>query len=132
MVPRSLDCHQFRRWTVEAWAIARRTWELSLCRAASGTELISIKSPVSGQAATVSVMTDWCAFYGCRFLDWQFALIFGPTVILPPKESTYIFYSLSQEQVPQDEAHGGCYDEFVRGLDHRLPVNLGCWIVVSL
>jgi hypothetical protein len=46
-VPRSLDCHQFRRWTVEAWAIARRTWELSLCRAASGTELISIKSPVS-------------------------------------------------------------------------------------
>ena len=30
-----------------------------------------------------------------------------------------------QEQVPQDEAHGGCCDEFVRGLDRRLPVNFG-------
>jgi hypothetical protein len=30
-----------------------------------------------------------------------------------------------QEQVPQDEAHGGCCDEFVRDLGHRLPVNLG-------
>jgi hypothetical protein len=28
-----------------------------------------------------------------------------------------------QEQVPQDETHGGCYDEFVRGLGRRLPVN---------
>jgi hypothetical protein len=27
-----------------------------------------------------------------------------------------------QEQVPQDEAHGGCSDEFVRGLGCRLPV----------
>jgi hypothetical protein len=35
-----------------------------------------------------------------------------------------------QEQVPQHEAHGGCCDEFVRGLGHRLPVNFGCWIVV--
>jgi hypothetical protein len=25
-----------------------------------------------------------------------------------------------QEQVPQDEAHGGCCDEFVRGLGCRL------------
>jgi hypothetical protein len=30
-----------------------------------------------------------------------------------------------QEQVPQDEVHGGCCDEFVRGLGHRLPVNFG-------
>jgi hypothetical protein len=28
-----------------------------------------------------------------------------------------------QEQVPQDEEHEGCHDEFVRGLGHRLPVN---------
>jgi hypothetical protein len=30
-----------------------------------------------------------------------------------------------QEQVPQDEVHGGCYDEFVRDLGRRLPVNFG-------
>jgi hypothetical protein len=30
-----------------------------------------------------------------------------------------------QEQVPHDEAHGGCCDKFVRGLGHRLPVNFG-------
>jgi hypothetical protein len=30
-----------------------------------------------------------------------------------------------QEQLPQDEAHGGCCDEFVRGLGRRLPVNFG-------
>ena len=30
-----------------------------------------------------------------------------------------------QEQVPQDEAHGGCCDEFVSGLGRRLPVNFG-------
>jgi hypothetical protein len=30
-----------------------------------------------------------------------------------------------QEQVPKDEAQGGCYDEFVRDLGHRLPVNFG-------
>jgi hypothetical protein len=30
-----------------------------------------------------------------------------------------------QEQVPLDEAHGGCCDEFVRGLGRRLPVNFG-------
>jgi hypothetical protein len=28
-----------------------------------------------------------------------------------------------QEQVPQDEAHGGGYDVFVRGLGRRLLVN---------
>jgi hypothetical protein len=27
---------------------------------------------------------------------------------------------IGQEHVPQDEAHEGCYDEFVRGLDRRL------------
>jgi hypothetical protein len=32
----------------------------------------------------------------------------------------------SQEQVPQDEAYEGCYDEFVIGLGRRLPVNYGC------
>jgi hypothetical protein len=30
-----------------------------------------------------------------------------------------------QEQVTQDEAHGGCCDVFVRGLGHRLRVNFG-------
>jgi hypothetical protein len=30
---------------------------------------------------------------------------------------------IGQEQVPQDEAHGGCCDEFVRGLGRRLLVN---------
>jgi hypothetical protein len=28
-----------------------------------------------------------------------------------------------QGHVPQDEAHGGCCDESVRGLGRRLPVN---------
>jgi hypothetical protein len=28
-----------------------------------------------------------------------------------------------QEHVPQDEAHGGCYDESMSGLGRRLPVN---------
>jgi hypothetical protein len=28
-------------------------------------------------------------------------------------------------QVPQDKAHGGCYDEFVRDLGRRLPVKFG-------
>jgi hypothetical protein len=31
----------------------------------------------------------------------------------------------SQEQVPQDETHGGCCDVFVRGLGRRLLVNFG-------
>jgi hypothetical protein len=35
-----------------------------------------------------------------------------------------------KEQVPQDEEHEVCRDEFVRGLGRRLPVNFGCWIVV--
>jgi hypothetical protein len=30
-----------------------------------------------------------------------------------------------QEQVPQDEAHEGWCDDFVRGLGRRLPVNFG-------
>jgi hypothetical protein len=30
-----------------------------------------------------------------------------------------------QEQVSQDEVHGGCCDEFVRGLGRRLLVNFG-------
>jgi hypothetical protein len=41
-----------------------------------------------------------------------------------------------QEQVPQDEAHGGCYDEFVRGLGRRLLINFGlldhCLLTVYL
>jgi hypothetical protein len=37
---------------------------------------------------------------------------------------------LGQEQVPQDEAHEGCCDEFVSGLGRHLSVNFGCWIVV--
>ena len=40
-----------------------------------------------------------------------------------------------QEQVPQDEAHGGCCDEFVRGLGRRLPVNFGlldrCFLICN-
>jgi hypothetical protein len=30
-----------------------------------------------------------------------------------------------QEQIPQDEAQGGCCDEFVSVLGRRLPVNFG-------
>jgi hypothetical protein len=30
-----------------------------------------------------------------------------------------------KEQVSQDEVHGGCCDEFVRGLGRRLLVNFG-------
>jgi hypothetical protein len=30
-----------------------------------------------------------------------------------------------QEQVPQDEVHDGCCDEFMRGLGRRLPDNFG-------
>jgi hypothetical protein len=41
-----------------------------------------------------------------------------------------------QEQVPQDEAHGGCCGEFVRGLGRRLPVNFGlldrCLLIMYL
>jgi hypothetical protein len=40
-----------------------------------------------------------------------------------------------QEQVPQDEALGGCCDVFVRGLGRRLPVNFGlldrCLLICS-
>jgi hypothetical protein len=36
-----------------------------------------------------------------------------------------VSHPTGQEQVPQDEAHGGCYDEFVSGLGRRLPVNFG-------
>jgi hypothetical protein len=36
-----------------------------------------------------------------------------------------VSHPTSPEQVPQDEAHGGCCDEFVRGLDRRLLVNFG-------
>jgi hypothetical protein len=35
-----------------------------------------------------------------------------------------------QEQVPQNEQHEGCRDEFVKGLGRRLLVNHGCWIVI--
>jgi hypothetical protein len=34
--------------------------------------------------------------------------------------------------VPQDEEHEGCHDEFVIGLDRRLPVNYGCGGSLSL
>jgi hypothetical protein len=45
--------------------------------------------------------------------------------------SSSLLYShpLGQEQVPQDEEHEGCRDEFVRVLGRRLPVKYGCWIV---
>jgi hypothetical protein len=39
---------------------------------------------------------------------------------------------LGQEQVPQEEVHEGCCDEFMSGLGHRLPVNFGCLIVVYI
>jgi hypothetical protein len=42
----------------------------------------------------------------------------------------YTHIPLGREQVPQDEEHEGCCDEFVRGLDRHLPINYGCWIVV--
>jgi hypothetical protein len=31
-----------------------------------------------------------------------------------------------KEHVLQDKEHEGCYDEFMRGLGRRLPVNSGC------
>jgi hypothetical protein len=41
-----------------------------------------------------------------------------------------------QEQVPQDEAHGGCCDEFVSGLGRRLLVKFGlldrCLLIMYL
>jgi hypothetical protein len=37
-----------------------------------------------------------------------------------------------QGQVPQDKEHEGCHNEFVRGLDRRLPVNYDCWIIVFI
>jgi hypothetical protein len=39
-------------------------------------------------------------------------------------------FLLGQGHVPRDEAYEGCCDEFVSGLDRRIPVNYGCWIVV--
>jgi hypothetical protein len=36
-----------------------------------------------------------------------------------------VSHPIGQEQVSHDEAHGGCCDVFVRGLDRRLPVNFG-------
>jgi hypothetical protein len=38
----------------------------------------------------------------------------------------------SQAQVPQDEAREGHCDEFVSGLDRRLLVNYGCWIIAFI
>jgi hypothetical protein len=35
-----------------------------------------------------------------------------------------------QGQVPQDEVREGYCDEYVSGLDRRLPINYGCWIDV--
>jgi hypothetical protein len=40
-------------------------------------------------------------------------------------ELTLAVSHLGQEQVPQDEAHGGSCDVFMRGLGRRLPVNFG-------
>jgi hypothetical protein len=37
-----------------------------------------------------------------------------------------VFTSPGQEQVPQDEEHEECRDEFVRGLGRRLLVNYDC------
>jgi hypothetical protein len=31
-----------------------------------------------------------------------------------------------QGQVSRDNEHGGCREEFMRGLGHRLSVNYGC------
>jgi hypothetical protein len=43
-----------------------------------------------------------------------------------------ISHPTGQEKVPQDEAHGGCCDVFMRGLGRCLLVNIGLLIVVSL
>jgi hypothetical protein len=39
--------------------------------------------------------------------------------------SCCLTYTTGQDQVLQDDAHGGCCDEFVSGLGRRLPVNFG-------
>jgi hypothetical protein len=41
-----------------------------------------------------------------------------------------VLTSPGQEQVPQDEAHEGCCEEFMSGLGHRVLVKYGCWIIV--
>jgi hypothetical protein len=41
-------------------------------------------------------------------------------------EPTLAKLTPGHEHVPQDEEHEECYDEFVRGLGWRLPVNYGC------
>jgi hypothetical protein len=59
---------------------------------------------------------------------WQVHAHYSPKLV---ERWTYVSSLLlphtptGQEQVPQDEAHRGCYDEFVSGLGHRLPVNFG-------
>jgi hypothetical protein len=56
-------------------------------------------------------------FFGaCMRCTWLCPLNPGVTLSHTPT---------GQEQVPQDEAHGGCCDEFVRGLGRRLLVNFG-------
>ena len=59
---------------------------------------------------------------------WRVHAHYSPQVV---ERWTYVSSPLlshtptGQEQVPQDEAHGGCCDVFVRGLGHPLPVNFG-------
>jgi hypothetical protein len=38
----------------------------------------------------------------------------------------YTHTPVGQGQVPEYKEHEGCRDEFVRGLDRRIPVNYGC------
>jgi hypothetical protein len=62
---------------------------------------------------------------------------------IPTYKHIYLFITLfffdtnfGLYKVPQDEAHGGCCDEFVRGLGRRLPVNFGmldrCLLIMYL
>jgi hypothetical protein len=38
----------------------------------------------------------------------------------------YTLAVLTTPHVPQEEAHEGCRDKFMRGLRHRFPVNYCC------
>jgi hypothetical protein len=59
---------------------------------------------------------------------WRVHAHYSPQLV---ERRTYVSSPLlshtltGQEQVPQDEARGGCCDVFVRGLGRRLRVNFG-------
>jgi hypothetical protein len=87
------------------------------------------------QSGLTSLCFVGCFFLGPRKNDLTIHWALGPFVrsftplvdpgdIYPPHAVSHP-PPTGQEQVPQDEAHGGCCDEFVRDLGRRLPVSFG-------